>query len=328
MTKRCNSSCWPSRFSAKVREKSVLADCEWGLSMRALTSAIAVSAFAAIAGISAASAADLAARPYTKAPVIVEPGYNWSGFYIGGNVGYSWGRERTDGTLAGTQSVSVFRTGPPPFLLPGFPVTTALATQSLIGRADMNGVIGGGQIGYNWQASRWLFGLEADFQGSDERVTADVCTVAGCPLGSSVLTANYKLDWFGTARGRVGFLATDRVLLYATGGLAYGHLAANAPLVPLSWGSTRAGWTVGAGAEAAIDRNWSVKVEYLYMDLGNIGSSGATATTATNALNTPSQGLNTVTTTTLTSAFTTKFTDNIVRVGVNYRWGGPVIARY
>jgi outer membrane immunogenic protein len=85
---------------------------------------------------------------------------------------------------------------------------------------------------------------------------------------------------------------------------------------------------VGAGAEAAIDRNWSVKVEYLYMDLGNIGSSGATATTATNALNTPSQGFNTVTTTTLTSAFTTRFTDNIVRVGVNYRWGGPVIARY
>jgi len=296
--------------------------------MRALRSAIALSAFVAIAGISSASAADLAARPYTKAPVIVEPGYNWSGFYIGGNVGYSWGRERTDGTLAGTQSVSVFRTGPPPFLLPGFPVTTALATQSLIGRADMNGVIGGGQIGYNWQASKWLFGLEADFQGSDERATADVCTIAGCPLGSSVLTANYKLDWFGTARGRVGFLATDRVLLYATGGLAYGHVAANAPLVPLSWGSTRAGWTVGAGAEAAIDRNWSVKVEYLYMDLGNIGSSGATSTTSTNALNTPSQGFNTVTTTTLTSAFTTRFTDNIVRVGVNYRWGGPVIARY
>jgi outer membrane immunogenic protein len=65
--------------------------------------------------------------------------------------------------------------------------------------------------------------------------------------------------------------------------------------------------------------------QYLYMDLGNIGSSGAAATTSTNALNTPSQGFNTVTTTTLTSAFTTKFTDNIVRVGVNYRWGGPVI---
>jgi outer membrane immunogenic protein len=244
---------------------------------------------------------------------------------VRGNVGYSWGRERTDGTLTGTQNVSVFRTAGPTLVPPS--VTTAIAAP-LIGRANMDGVIGGGQIGYNWQASKWLFGLEADFQGSDERATADVCTVAGCPLGSSVLTANYKLDWFGTVRGRAGFLATDRVLLYATGGLAYGHLAASAPLVPLSWGSTRAGWTVGAGAEAAIDRNWSVKVEYLYMDLGNIGSSGASATTVTNAPNTPSQGFNTVTTTTLTSAFTTKFTDNIVRVGVNYRWGGPVVARY
>ena len=85
---------------------------------------------------------------------------------------------------------------------------------------------------------------------------------------------------------------------------------------------------MGAGAEAAIDRNWSVKLEYLYMDLGDIGGSGATATTVTNALNTPLQGRNTVTTTTLTSAFNTRFTDNIVRVGINYRWGGPVVARY
>jgi outer membrane immunogenic protein len=77
-------------------------------------------------------------------------------------------------------------------------------------------------------------------------------------------------------------------LLYATGGLAYGQLSATAPLIPLSWGSTRAGWTVGAGAEVALDHNWSFKVEYLYMDLGNIGGALATATTVTNALNTPS----------------------------------------
>jgi outer membrane immunogenic protein len=287
--------------------------------------AIATVAFAVTAVIPAASAADLAARPYTKAPVMVDPGYNWSGFYIGGNVGYSWGRERTDGDLTGTQNVSVFRTAGPTLFSS---VTTAAAALPLSGRGNMDGFVGGGQIGYNWQSSKWLFGLEADFQGSDERATADVCTAAGCPLGSSILTANYKLDWFGTARGRVGFLATDRVLLYATGGLAYGHLTANAPLVPLSWGSTRAGWTVGAGAEAAIDRNWSVKLEYLYMDLGNIGGNGATATTVTNALNTPGVGFNTVTTTTLASAFNTRFTDNIVRVGVNYRWGGPVVARY
>lgn len=274
-----------------------------------------------------ALAADLAPRPYTKAPVVAAVVYDWTGFYIGGNAGYSWGRARTDGDLTGTQSVSVFRTAGPT-LLAGFPVVTALATAPLTGRANVNGFIGGGQAGYNWQRGTWLFGLEGDIQGSDERGRAEVCLVAGCAIGTGILTANYKLDWFGTARGRVGFLPTERVLLYATGGLAYGHLSATAPLIPLSWGSTRAGWTVGAGAEAAIDRNWSVKLEYLYMDLGNVGSSGATATTVVNQPNTPGIGFNTVTTTTLTSAFRTKFTDNILRVGLNYRFGGPVVARY
>lgn len=292
--------------------------------MRASTvKAIATAAFAAMTASSVASAADMAPR-YTKAPPVMVEVWNWTGFYIGGNVGYSWGREATDGTLAGTQNVSVFRTAGPTLITS---VTTALSAP-LTGRGNMDGIVGGGQVGYNWQQSKWVFGLEADFQGTNERATADVCTVAGCPLGSSVFTANYKLDWFGTVRGRAGFLATDRVLLYATGGLAYGHLSANAPLVPLSWGSTRAGWTVGAGAEAAINSNWSVKIEYLYMDLGNFGGNSASATVVTNALNTPGQGFNTVTTTTLASAFNTRFTDNIVRVGVNYRWGGPVVAKY
>jgi outer membrane immunogenic protein len=272
-----------------------------------------------------ALAADLPAKVYTKAPVVGAIVYDWTGFYIGGNVGYSWGRERTDGNLTGTQNVSVFRTAGPTLFTS---VTTPLGTLPLIGRADVNGFIGGGQAGYNWQRANWLFGLEADIQGSDEKATADVCTVAGCPLGTTVLTANYKLDWFGTARGRVGFLPMDRVLLYATGGLAYGHLSASAPLIPLTWGSTRAGWTVGAGIEAAIDRNWSVKLEYLYMDLGNIGSSGTTLATAVNAPNTPGAGFNTVTTTALTSAFTTRFTDNIVRAGINYRFSGPLVAKY
>ena len=92
--------------------------------------------------------------------------------------------------------------------------------------------------------------------------------------------------------------------------------------------NTPVGWTVGAGVEAAIDRNWSVKLEYLYMDLGNVGGTSGSATAVTNAPNTPGAGFNTVTTTTLTSAFNSRFTDNIVRVGVNYRFGGPVVARY
>jgi outer membrane immunogenic protein len=286
--------------------------------------AIASTTFAVVVGISSASAADLAARPYTKAPVVVDPAYDWSGFYIGGNAGYSWGRQRTDGTLSGTQNVSVFRTAGPTLISS----VDTIAAAPLVGRGNMDGFIGGGQIGYNWQRSKWLFGLEADIQGSDERATSEVCLTAACPVGSGLFTANYKLDWFGTVRGRVGFLPTDRVLLYATGGLAYGHVTANAPAIPVSWGSTRAGWTVGAGAEAAIDRNWSVKVEYLYMDLGNIGGAAGSATAVTNAPNTPGVGFNTVTTTTLATAFNTRFTDNIVRVGVNYRWGGPVVAKY
>ena len=99
-----------------------------------------------------------------------------------------------------------------------------------------------------------------------------------------------------------------------------------ASALPFGWGDTRVGWTVGAGAEVAIDRNWSVKIEYLYMDLGSFGGSSS-ATVVTNALNTPAPAFNTVTTTT-TTGFNTRFTDNIVRVGFNYRFGGPVIAKY
>ncbi|MGY8684182.1 outer membrane protein [Bradyrhizobium sp. UFLA05-153] len=273
-----------------------------------------------------AMAADLAPKPYVKAPPMVDPGYNWSGFYLGGNVGYSWGRERDDGSLTGTQSVQVFRTaGPTPV---GPPVVTTLATAPIWGRSNVNGVLGGGQFGYNWQQSNWLLGLEADLQASDEKSTGSVCSAIGCPAGSALFATNYKLDWFGTVRGRVGWLATPRVLLYATGGLAYGHLGASAPAIGIGWGGTNAGWTVGAGGEVALDRNWSVKLEYLYMDLGSFNGASASATTVTNALNTPAIGFNTVTTTTATANFGTRFTDNIVRVGVNYRFSGPVVAKY
>lgn len=285
---------------------------------------IAGAAVVALLSATSAFAADLPARVYTKAPVMAVV-YDWTGFYIGGNAGYSWGRASTDGNQTGTQSVSVFTLGG--VLVPGSTVVTPLAATPLTGRANANGFIGGGQAGYNWQRGTWLFGLEADIQGSDERGSADVCLVAGCAIGTGLFTANYKLDWFGTARGRIGFLPTDRILLYATGGLAYGEVSATAPLIPLSWGSTRAGWTVGAGAEAAIDQHWSVKLEYLYMDLGDVGSNSTTAVNAVTQLGVPVR-FNTVTTTTLASAFNTRFTDNILRVGLNYRFGDPVVARY
>ena len=274
---------------------------------------------------SSALAADLPAKVYTKAPVVPPVIYSWTGFYIGGNIGGSWGRERDDGTLTGTRTVQVFRTAGPDLVST---TVTPLAVLPLWGRSDVNGVIGGGQAGYNWQMDRWLVGLEGDLQASGERSNGSICTAIGCPIGSLLYNTSYRLDWFGTFRGRVGLLATPQFLLYATGGLAYGHIAANEPTVPLSWGSTRAGWTVGAGGEYALGNNWSIKLEYLYMDLGRFGGASATATTVTNALNTPGVGFNTLTTTTATAAFNTRFTDNIVRVGVNYRFGGPVVAKY
>ncbi len=150
-----------------------------------------------------AFAADLSPRTYTKAPMMVDPGYNWSGFYVGGNIGYSWGRSRK------TETLSDLATG------------TALFTNA--SRNGVNGVIGGGQVGYNWQASNWLFGLEADVQGSGEKGSSTIVCVA-CGDGPSNITSTLtqKLDWFGTVRGRAGVLVTPAVLLYATGGLAYG----------------------------------------------------------------------------------------------------------
>jgi outer membrane immunogenic protein len=284
-------------------------------------------ALAAVATFSgAAVAADLPARGYFKAPAIAPaPVYDWTGFYVGGNIGYSWGREHDEGTLTSTQNVSVFRTAGNNLVSS---TTTPLASLPIWGRSNMNGVLGGGQFGYNWQQSNWLLGLEADIQATDEKSTGNICPAIGCPAGSVLFPANYKLDWFGTVRGRVGFLATPRVLLYATGGLAYGHLDASAPTIPMSWGGTNAGWTVGAGGEVAIDHNWSVKFEYLYMDLGTFGGASTTTTTVANAPNLPQVGFNTVTTTTTTGSFGTRFTDNIVRVGVNYRFSGPVVAKY
>ena len=265
----------------------------------------------AIASVLAATsvfAADLPARTYTKAPVMVDPGFNWSGFYVGGNVGYSWGR------ASNTETLSDLGTG------------AALFTNT--SRNDVNGVIGGAQVGYNWQSSNWLFGLEADIQGSGEKGSSTIVCV-GCGDGPSNITSNLtqKLDWFGTVRGRAGVLVTPAVLLYATGGLAYGEVETGGTItgptlaVPLATvalpgaSSTRVGWTAGAGVEGRISGNWTAKLEYLYMDLGTVDA-GPTTTTIVNTLRRP-----------VAVSYSSHFTDNILRVGLNYHFSGPV-ARY
>ena len=271
--------------------------------------AIAASALAAMAATSAASAADLAARPYTKAPAMVEPIYNWTGFYIGGNVGYSWGRSSDTSTLTNGAG-------------------TVLLTSA--DRANMDGVIGGAQIGYNWQVQNWVWGLEADIQGSDQKggrnflCPTSVCTppfgvIAVFPGPAVPVALDQKLEWFGTVRGRVGVLATPKVLFYATGGLAYGEVRTaetiGAGAFGFSSSSTRAGYTVGAGVEGVIAGNWTAKLEYLYVDLGRVSGSFVTTIPALGG------GV-------LSSNHSSRVTDNIVRVGLNYKFGGPVVAKY
>jgi len=121
------------------------------------------------------------------------------------------------------------------------------------GSAEPSGVAGGGQIGYNWHVHpNWVLGIEADIQAS----------------GANDTFAAYKFSnpWFGTVRGRAGY-AFNNLLVYGTGGLAFGELRGET--FGLSESHTNAGWTAGVGAEFGFAQNWSAKVEYLYVDLSN-----------------------------------------------------------
>ena len=274
-------------------------------------------------------AADLPLKAPVMAPVVV---YNWTGFYIGGNVGYSWGRNNVDivGSSTTTTRTREFRTAGQNLISDTTVVTGPTAFAGTGGSTNVDGIIGGGQIGYNWQFDRsWVFGLEADIQGSGEKGDFAVCAgVLGC---SVVGTANYKLNWFGTVRGRLGVLPTDRVLLYVTGGLAYGEVESNHalgfvgfPTAAFGTKQTKAGYTVGGGIEGALGGNWTAKAEYLFMDLGSFGGgTGAFASsTSVNFPDTPVTGFNRLidTTTAGTATVNNKFRDHIFRVGLNYRF--------
>jgi outer membrane immunogenic protein len=258
---------------------------------------LTATAFVALTGVNAASAADMALKAPALPPAV---GYNWSGFYLGGNVGYSWGHASSSFTAGG---------GPAPFA----------------GSQDMDGWLGGGQIGYNWQGpnSPWIFGVEADIQGTDQRGTftapAVVTVVPGVGAITAVGSLTEKLPWFGTARGRLGFAPAPRWMLYVTGGLAYGEVRSTGGVVltgPIAgvtsttFDSTRTGWTVGGGAEWAIADRWSAKAEYLYIDLGTVNDTFVAPAPV------PVLGAS------------TRVTDNIFRVGLNYHFGGPAASRY
>jgi outer membrane immunogenic protein len=266
--------------------------------------ALVTATIAALALTGSAIAADLS-RPVLKAPPAPLAVFSWTGFYIGLNGGYSWGRSRTTGTLSNATTGAV------------------IATAS--NRFNLNGGLFGGQIGYNWQAGNLVYGLETDIQWADEKGrTLFTCNLAAClptaiPPGGAVaatVALNQKIDWFGTFRGRLGMTVTPTVLVYATGGLAYGNVktgalvsgfGANGLGAPVfvagNFDSTHAGWTVGAGIEGQLFGNWTGKLEYLYMDLGRHTGSATLLTSFPP----------------LVGAFSSRVTDNVFRAGINYK---------
>ena len=187
-------------------------------------------------GLSQASAADLPARYPTKAPAptYYAPAFSWTGFYIGGNIGWGW--TSGDGTIA--------------FGGPAGPFS-----------GDGDGFLGGIQAGYNWQSGAFVGGIELDFQGSGG--DGDISGTAG----GTTMTGSLKTPWFGTIRGRLGY-AMDRWLLYVTGGAVYGKAELDGTLSTTGAFSSSVNywtWTLGAGVEAALWDRWSTKLEYLYI---------------------------------------------------------------
>lgn len=294
-------------------------------------------AASAILGIGAAFAADLP----LKAPPPPVPDVSWTGFYAGVNAGYNW----SDRTAINTTATPTFIS--PLFLVGAGAEANALAAASTTNQnVRNNGFIGGGQIGYNYQfKSMWIAGIEADIDGLSGRGTGNaarfVNLAAPFPTESYAgnVTVSRALNWLGTVRGRFGFLAKPNLLLYATGGFAYGGIstsssysfqeslgAASLPPVLSTAGTStiRTGWTAGAGGEWMFASNWSARLEWLHYDLGTV-----TDNATLNQINTVTvPGTATLYHTTLAQTFT-RFGGDIVRVGIDYKFGpGPVVAKY
>jgi outer membrane immunogenic protein len=244
----------------------------------------------ALSALSPATAADLG-RPYMKAPAPVVAIYDWTGFYIGANGG--WGTSHncwTNTAIAGLATVP--------------PVNE--------GCHDASGGTVGGQLGYRWQAQNWVFGLEAqgnwaDFSGSNPSLAV--------PGGAA--TNRTRIDAFGLFTGQIGY-AFSNALLYVKGGAAltnnkYEGLFTGTDIVIDRASTTRWGGSVGAGAEFAFAPNWSVGVEYdhLFMGRHNYAYSSVFLVPGINTRNDD-----------------VRQDVDLVTVRVNYRFGGPVVARY
>jgi outer membrane immunogenic protein len=252
-----------------------------------------------LGGLSVASAADMAVK---ARPLAVDPGYNWTGFYAGVNVGGVWGT----GAFGWNANPAGFQPNPAEAL-----GVSAAGTNNI----KSSGFIGGGQVGYNWQMRNFLVGIEADIQ-----YTGIGRTVTTGPIGSPIvipaittLTQSYSSHWLSTIRGRLG-VTSGNWLFYGTGGAAIANVSFNDFVLFTNTlttetgavSSTRVGWAAGAGFEWAFNPAWRVKAEYLRVDLGSTGNNTVFDTNAVPA------------------SFVVqshKLTEDMVRVGVNYAFG-------
>lgn len=249
---------------------------------------ILLGAIGAIAMVASASAADMAARPYTKAPApVVVPVYNWTGFYIGVNGGWGNSHKCVDDA--------------------GF-VQAPLAVPVRDNCGDARGGLVGGQIGYNWQAGSWVFGLEAQGNWADMSGSAPSLLNPG-------ISARARIDSIGLFTGRIGY-AWNNVLLYVKGGGAvtsdrYNAFFTATGVDVATASETRWGGVVGIGAEFGFMPNWSVAFEYNHLFLGR-------ENVAFNApIIAPLQPLMRI-----------SQDADLVTARVNYRFGGPVVAKY
>lgn len=210
-----------------------------GLSMKKMAFLTSASVGALILA-SGAQAADLA-RPVYKAPVAPPPAWSWTGFYVGATLGGVVGHDLV--------------TNDPTSLVP-----------FLTGPINLNsaGVIGGLEAGYNWQISQLVLGIEADVSGSSLKQSGTSTTFIG-----STDTFSSRLDMLSTVRGRLGWAAFDRTLLYGTGGVAFANLKDQVadPAFPFTAtpSSNLTGWTAGGGIEYAFTDHWTAKAEYLHV---------------------------------------------------------------
>jgi outer membrane immunogenic protein len=263
------------------------------------------------------------------APIMAPAAFSWTGFYIGANVGGAW--TNNDGGSDGGPLFPAFISVAPvvavPTLVPG-------QTGALAGGGSRSGVIGGGQVGYNWQVNQFVLGVEADAVGTGLKgSSASASRTFGAPIFAPAVTQTVtvdfgRIDWMATFRGRAGF-AVDRALFYVTGGAAVAEFGGskttvvNGPGIAIPPGTfvstnggstTHWGWTIGGGIEWALNSNWSLAGEYRHTDFGKRGIT----------FNIP-DGLGG---TFATGTSSSQLTVDQATARLNYRFGGPVVARY